>query len=322
LNQISNSSFNLKTYASSLASSIPELSDLSSEQLEIIAKLVVTDKLKEKLKKAVDFSSIDYQNEKQKFLDSTSSIQTYRSYSNALKKLENFVSSISISILELSTSSADDFITHLKKQDFSSATIRQTIAGCSSFFSFLERRFNNKEIIIQNPFRGTKLRPKKKLVRSCLYPTASEVQMIIDFLPTELSVIVYLMAFRGFRSDAFLNMSIHGKIFITTSKGKEIAGELSDSCIKKLKSLPKNCVAPNLFSHWNAHLIQQQVRYYISKLFNAGKIPTVYSVHDFRHFFATQEYEKNKDIYRLSKLLNHSSIAVTENYLRGLNVVV
>jgi len=39
-----------------------------------------------------------------------------------------------------------------------------------------------------------------------------------------------------------------------------------------------------------------------------------------RHFYALTEYTKTKDIYNVSKLLGHASIAITEVYLRGLKV--
>ena len=44
------------------------------------------------------------------------------------------------------------------------------------------------------------------------------------------------------------------------------------------------------------------------------------SIHLFRHTFAKNYYKQEKDIYTLSKILDHSSIAVTEQYLRDLGV--
>ena len=318
-----NTQATLKDLAKSIATEAPQLSDLNHAQLEAIAKLVITDKLKDQMKRAVNLAGIDYESEKNRFLENnskTGSKQTQRAYSNALKKLEAYANARNISPLELTPATADDYINDLKKQDFSPATIRQAIATASSFFTFLERRVNNNGLIISNPFRGTKARPAKKLVRNCQYPTARETKLIIDSLPAELSTIVFLMAFRGFRAGAFPGMKIHGKIFETTSKGKEITGELSEACINKIKALGGNISEP--FTRWTPGAIEQEARYYITKLFNAGKISAIYSVHDFRHFYAVQEYTRDKDIYRVSKLLNHASIQVTENYLRGLKVIL
>jgi len=52
-----------------------------------------------------------------------------------------------------------------------------------------------------------------------------------------------------------------------------------------------------------------------------GKLAAAYSAHDLRHLYAVTEYRKDRDIYRVSKLLGHASIQVTETYLRGLGEV-
>jgi len=39
-----------------------------------------------------------------------------------------------------------------------------------------------------------------------------------------------------------------------------------------------------------------------------------------RHTFARNYYIQTRDVYALSKLLGHSSVAVTENYLRDLGM--
>ncbi len=58
-----------------------------------------------------------------------------------------------------------------------------------------------------------------------------------------------------------------------------------------------------------------------TKLAEFETIKAAYWAHDFRHLYAVTEYRKDKDIYRLSKLLGHASIQVTETYLRGLGEV-
>lgn len=44
------------------------------------------------------------------------------------------------------------------------------------------------------------------------------------------------------------------------------------------------------------------------------------SIHLMRHTFAKNYYEKTKDIYTLCRLLGHSNISITENYLQDLGV--
>lgn len=46
------------------------------------------------------------------------------------------------------------------------------------------------------------------------------------------------------------------------------------------------------------------------------------SIHLFRHTFAKNYYNQTKDIYSLSKILAHSNVAITENYLKDLGLSV
>ncbi|MDR0441928.1 MAG: tyrosine-type recombinase/integrase [Treponema sp.] len=56
----------------------------------------------------------------------------------------------------------------------------------------------------------------------------------------------------------------------------------------------------------------------IARLYKAGKINAAYSCHDLRHYYAITEYKVDRDIHRVSRLLGHASIQVTEHYLKGL----
>jgi integrase len=69
-----------------------------------------------------------------------------------------------------------------------------------------------------------------------------------------------------------------------------------------------------------AAAIEGRIAYHIDKLYQKGIIAARYSCHDFRHFFAVHEYKKNKDIFRLSKLLNHAGIQITQTYLKSLGI--
>jgi integrase len=75
------------------------------------------------------------------------------------------------------------------------------------------------------------------------------------------------------------------------------------------------------FAQLTINAIEKRIQYQIGKLYKTGKISALYSSHDFRHYFSVQEYRKNKDIYRLSKLLGHTSLQTTESYLKALGEI-
>lgn len=135
----------------------------------------------------------------------------------------------------------------------------------------------------------------------------------------QLKAMIAAMAYRGLRCGSFYEMTLHGNKFFTRSKEKQISGFLPESCMKLIEAAGVKKNAP--FSEWNTERVSSTFQYHIAKLYAAGKISYKYSCHDMRHFFALAHYTENKDLYSLSKLLNHSSIAVTEIYLRGLKVI-
>lgn len=56
------------------------------------------------------------------------------------------------------------------------------------------------------------------------------------------------------------------------------------------------------------------------KTYNRSRGVEVTSVHAFRHYYATKLIESGTDIFTISKLLGHTNITVTQNYLKSLNM--
>lgn len=54
--------------------------------------------------------------------------------------------------------------------------------------------------------------------------------------------------------------------------------------------------------------------------YNRSHGVSVTSVHSFRHYYSTKLVESGVDIFTISKLLGHSNISITQNYLRSLNL--
>jgi len=271
----------------------------------------------QKMIAAASLAGINYQKEKKTFLDNagkTKSPHTRIAYQSALNRLETWVSTKGINILELRPSQADDFIYFLRN-DRKSASVRLDTAAASSFFTWLHRRHN----AVENPFRGTKARPVKEAVREIEIPTAQEVETIINELPSDLSAAVAVMAYRGFRAGIFPTLKITGNKFTGQSKGKYVSGALSLEILNAIKKAGLPLRKP--FDGIKANTLEKRIARAIVKLYETGKVQAKYSCHDFRHFFAVAEYQKDRDIRRVSKLLGHTSISVTENYLKALGEV-
>jgi len=233
---------------------------------------------------------------------------TQYSYFRSLKLLEKYTKKNGINILQVSPGQIDDFIYGL---DGSSNTKNLIISGISSFYSYMERRYS----VIKNPVRGTRSRPKKKPVREIEVPDETEVFTILNNVPELEKIVVSIMCFRGLRIGSLKNMKIWGNKYKSVSKGKMIYGEFPIEVITNINNKIN-------FENMTTNSLKLRIYRHTTKLYKEGKIRSPYSCHDFRHYFSVQEYMKDRDIYRLSKLLDHSNISITEGYLRSLKVEI
>jgi site-specific recombinase XerD len=306
----------VRSLAEAIAKDAPTLSSLSPEQLEQIAKVVVARRLASELDTAVTLAGIDYEKERDVFIEtagSTDSPHTRRAYRSSLKRLEEFAKSRGISVFELMPATADDFIYSLRGR--APASIRRDAASCSSFFTFIERRHSS----IHNPFRGTRARPKRSAKKELQVPDSAEVKTIIDAIKQPLSAAVSVMAYRGLRVGTLENLSIRGNSFFSRSKGKDISGAVPEAVLTAIKDANLPLYKP--FEKVKTTVIENEVIRKTKKLTAAGEIRHPYSCHDFRHFFSVAEYTKDKDLYRVSRLLDHADIQVTIYYLRTLGAI-
>jgi site-specific recombinase XerD len=304
----------------------PTLASLTPAQINQIAQLVLAQRLAGELSIAADRAEINYTAERTVFVNhagKTGSRYTSAGYTAAIKKLDTWAASQSINPLALTPAQADDFIYTLKLSGAAPATIRRDIAAVSSFYTFLERRHN----VVKNPFRGTRAKPENTPTRETIIPTEDEVKIIIAAMPPIETAILSTLVYRGLRAGALPPMVVikaisdnGDKLFKSQSKGKTIEGYLPKVVFTTIQAAVMDTVKP--FARFTVNAIEKRVNYQIGKLYKAGRIKAAYSCHDFRHFYAVQEYRKTKDIHRLSKLLHHSGIAVTEVYLKTLGETV
>lgn len=306
---------------------MPQFNFLTAEQKRQVSEWAVLNRYATQLNKTADLFATDYVDAKQTFLTSRNSERTRKGYEQAFKAFEMFTQGRGMeNPLECTPAAADDWIYSMRTERRAAATIRRNAAAMSSFFTFIDRRTSGT---IRNPFAGTKALPQKEPTKQIEneIPTtnlalfAKDINTIIDNETNPaLKSIIVCMARRGLRAGAFETMSIHGGRFFTLSKGKRIDGVMPSECIDTIKAAGLKLNAP--FTQWASAKVSAAFEYHIAKLYKAGKISYKYSCHDLRHFYALTEYTEHKDIYRVSKLLHHASINVTQVYLRGLKVEV
>jgi integrase len=294
-----------------LVKETPSLEDLSKEDLKAVAKAIVFDGLKESLRHKVEIEKIDYPTKRRNFLIRCSrrSSDTQIAYTGALDLLDAWAARAGIHVLEMKGSHADAFIDSLVG---SPSTVRLRVAAASSFFAYLERETDGR---VRNPFRGTKARPVKR-TKEPVIPSEEELEIIMDRLAPHNQAAVRIMMETGLRVGALAWLTVRNGRYSSRSKGKDVSGPFSATALAALREAGLDTRSP--FSDLAKNCVKNAFKYACDRLRKEGAIEAAYSVHDVRHFFAIQEYLKDHDIYRLKKLLNHASIQVTENYLRGV----
>jgi integrase len=222
--------------------------------------------------------------------------------------------------LELSPGQADAFIRELKTEGRAPASVRRDIAAVSAFYTWLERY----HAAVKNPVRGTRIRPHNENDKETVIPTLAEYRIIIDTLPPLEKAIVITLALRSLRAGALPTLELKAGKYHGKSKGKPLkennaAGiTLPREALSAIRAAGLDVKKP--FAGYSASAIECRVNRRIGELCRDGKIRAPYSAHDFRYYFAVQEYNKRKDIYRVSMLLNHANIAITQAYLKSLDV--
>jgi len=302
-----------------LAFEAPGLSDLTPEQLDRVAQAVIVRDLADDLQKRAQLERIDYRAERENFLANasrTKSENTQASYTAALNRLDAWAAKRGVRVVEMRPKDADDFVYMLRTQGRAGGSVRVDVAGASSFFTYLERRFEQ----IRNPFRGTKARPENLPVRKLAYPTGKEVETVLAAVSDRADFAAFsILAHRGLRVGILASLSIKGTRFIGRSKGKSISGELPQEALAAIAAAGLDLKAP--FKDDNARALAARFRYITERLAVAGRISAVFSVHDLRHSFAVENYRQTRDVYAVKELLGHSSIQVTEFYLKGMGLV-
>ena len=298
-----------------------DLNQLSTEQLESIAKLVYMDKLKKKVDDEITKQGIDYPEYKNQFLAECKAQNTRKVYFKAFEIFEEFLQRHSLQYADCGALEIDRFILSLDldQKNLSGATKRLWIRAISAFYSKL-LRYN---FIARNPFIGAKL-PKEGRKRKLNIMTEEDYLKILDTLKprkgrgeykrseaimTKWKTIFTLLRETGLRVGAVKTIKIgeNGKLNYY-SKGKEGKTIVNPELAKKLKKIDLSKITESSVQKALQHACRR-----------AGV--TIMNPHSIRHLFASSFYQQTKDIYSLKKQLNHSSIGITEIYLKSLNAI-
>ncbi|MCL2722171.1 MAG: hypothetical protein FWD47_12655 [Treponema sp.] len=194
----------------------------------------------------------------------------------------------------------------------SAASVRLDISALNFFYDW----FHCRHAFIENPFSGI-ARPPKEVVIKRVNLDKRVIEDMIEELPAYEAAAIAIMAFHGLKIGALPSFTVDGDQFKYISKGKDVTGKIHPTVLKAIVNaeLPMSEPFAGMKSNTIGQSVDRTVRVYCH-----GRGYNYCGSGIFRNSFAKTEWEKDKNVYRLSKLFNHATVQVTKDYLRGLGV--
>lgn len=278
------------------------------------------------------------------FLKSKSS-NTRKNYQYALDRLFAFCRAEGIEAANLTYEQARRFTTSPQLASNNKRggrrnenSIRTDIAAVSALYSELDRLSEGK---IRNPFIRIDTKPSKQRASGKAVPNDEEVAAILENTDGVARAAIAVMSYRGLRIGALpgLELTTYGgkTTFETFTKGKPQTGVMPKEAMDAIKQAGLDTKTP--FAGIDVKVLTKKVEAQLNRVAAMnGLIPgqvvtrkihgkpkdivvADYSCHSFRHYYAVTEYNKDFNVDRVRKLLNHSDLNTTQVYLQSLGCI-
>jgi integrase/recombinase XerD len=207
--------------------------------------------------------------------------------------------------------------------DVSNATIKRDLTALSSVLTYA---------IAQDWIESNPVLPKLRLIRErrdpIVLPRAEDVQRVIDRAPRLFATLIRAALVTGCRQDELAKakwsqVDLSAKRLTVIGKGnKTRAVDLEPfGGVDVFNSLPRGVGDAPLFWHDDGQpysTVASRFNFLVRQLAKRHSDFRRFRFHDLRHLHAVEWLRSGRSIYSLQQRLGHSSIQVTEGYLRYL----
>ncbi len=281
--------------------------------------------------------NVDIEVQVSQWLSIKKSSTTRKNYQLAISDFFRYIKGIGVHPLLITAEHVDRYMITLKSK-YSANSIRMKMSSCSSFYSTMKRYGHIK----MNPFLGADLPQQeyKKAVKTnqknnVPVMSSQELEAIKDRIfrkmqnsgnrscdqksrksAHQLFYALHFMSTYGLRAGAIQMIRIERNRFTYTTKGsKSSFREMTEETLQLMGGR-----SGQIFKGYAIRTMQGSLTRITRELKSNEKIRHAYSCHDLRHFYAVTHYKEHKDIYLLSRVLDHASINITQIYLAGLGI--
>lgn len=236
------------------------------------------------------------------FVERTYTQRTHEHYKMIIRRfftnIPKILNEISIEHIECYL---DELLKHHKRR-----TANSHLTGIKSFTHWYSDRYN-----IPNPARAVKMLVEEPPKQRVISP--AEYKILLTITEGIEKAIVEFFGNTGLRRGEFLalkseNVSTDQKFIRVFGKGrKQRIVPLNNTC-RRILAQYKNNGELELVSRYPS---KEGIYYLCRKLYNKANLEP-FGTHALRHYFATEMIRRGVNLYKLSKILGHSSIKITE----------
>ena len=255
---------------------------------------------------------------------------TIRTYRVNIEYLMKYLTDKNILVSDISSNSIQEYKVYLMEHtDRNTTSINTNLRHINTYLKWCYESGYISEPIKVKYVRG-QVQPKH-IYSDDDIKTLLKKPKLTDTTYTELRTycIINVLVSTGMRRSSLLNIKLEDiqwnkqLIRLSHTKNKQVHYVSMNSKLSSvLKEWLKYRVGESdyLFTTQTGKKLEPLTVSTSISTYNRSRGVEVTSTHSFRHYYATKLVENNIDIYTISKLLGHSSIAITQNYLKSLNM--
>jgi integrase/recombinase XerD len=209
-----------------------------------------------------------------------------------------------------------EFVGHLKETGLKPPTIRRYLGTLSSLFSFAER----SGWLAQNPVRQFDKRSLPEALPRTRFLSQAEYRRLLAFAGANLRLLIEMAVETGMRLEELLGLrweQVHlerreVRLVVTKSNRPRVI-PLSDRAVAILAAGPRITTSPHVFINPQTGNRYRSLQQSFRKACSRAGI-TDFRWHDLRHTFASWHVQSGTDLYRLSRMLGHSTLQMSARY--------
>ena len=256
---------------------------------------------------------------------------TIRTYRVNIEYLMKYLNERNISLSDISSKTINDYKLHLiENTDRNTTSINTNLRHINTYLKWC---YESGYISEQVRVKYSKVQQKVKDIY-----TDDDIKILLrkpkisecSYTEFRTYCIINMLVSTGIRRSSLLNIKLEDiqwskqLIKLSHTKNKQIHYvSMNSKLVSVLKEWLKYRVGEDtdyLFTTQTGKKLEPLTISTSIATYNKSRGVDVTSCHAFRHYYSTKLVESGVDIFTISKLLGHSNISITQNYLRSLNL--